>query len=74
MSKFKIVTFKEGIEENTIRIPLTLAKMISAPFLSRLNDEQAHAVGEALKFEGYKGVILEVEEHKTAEKVVFSIE
>ncbi|WP_159654301.1 hypothetical protein [Vibrio atypicus] len=74
MSKLKIVTYKQGIEEGTIKIPLTLARMISTPFLNRLNSEQAQVIREAFDIKDYQGVILEIEEHKTDERIIFFIE
>ena len=74
MRKLTITTYINEELEGTIRIPLVLAKLISAPFLRRLNDEQSEAIGEALGLDDYQGVILDIEDHKKSERVVFTLE
>ncbi len=73
MRTFKIETFTHGTKEDTIKVPLALAKVALTPFLKRLNDSQADILSSAITLDDHMGVILEIEEHQTSEKVVFSI-
>lgn len=73
MKTLKIETFIQGTKEETVKVPLLLAKVALAPFLNKLNDSQAEILSSAVKLNDYSGVVLEVEEHKISEKVVFSI-
>ncbi|MGF1694416.1 hypothetical protein L4C54_01935 [Vibrio lamellibrachiae] len=73
MKTLKIETFTLGEKEDTIKVPLALAKLAVSPFLKRLNSDQAEIVTTAMKSNDFLGVILEVEEHQSNEKIIFSI-
>ena len=73
MKALIIETFLHDEKEDKIKIPLVLAKLAVRPFLKNLNSEQTEIVSAAVNINDFQGVILEVEEYKTNEKVIFSI-
>ncbi|RKF19720.1 hypothetical protein DBZ36_04480 [Alginatibacterium sediminis] len=73
MESFVIETFLDGVKEDTVKVPLALAKLALRPFLNQLNSEQAEMMDTAIKAKDFEGLIFECEEHDSGEKVVFSI-
>ncbi|MBY6196835.1 hypothetical protein [Vibrio hangzhouensis] len=73
MRTLQIETFSNGVREDTVKVPVGLAKLALTPFLKKLSSKQADLIVSALNSHEISGVILEVEEHSNSEKVIFSI-
>ncbi|SEF94211.1 hypothetical protein [Vibrio hangzhouensis] len=73
MRALQIETFTNGKREDTVKVPVSLAKVALSPLLAKLNSNQADLIVSALNSNDISGVILEIEEHQENEKVVFSI-
>lgn len=74
MSKLKIVTYKNGQEKSAVRIPLSVMKLFSGPVFSKLDEQHAHIIEEAMKTEHFQGLILEAEFAEEETKFEFYIE
>ncbi|MCW8331751.1 hypothetical protein MD588_23400 [Photobacterium sp. SDRW27] len=79
MRKLKIEIFESGNPESTIQIPVALAKIL-IKFLpkklsSRLqeNHDQLDALFSAIDVADTDGFLMEIDDHKSNEKVIFSI-
>ncbi|MEZ9231371.1 hypothetical protein AB4259_09845 [Vibrio amylolyticus] len=73
MKTLLIETFVDGNQDDTVKVPLTLAQAALASLSKRFSVDQVEMVKLALATEDFHGVILEVEEQRTNERMVLSI-
>ncbi|OIQ26512.1 hypothetical protein [uncultured Vibrio sp.] len=73
MKTLLIETFIDGNQDDTVKIPLTLAKVAINSFAKRFSVAQVDMIRSAIATDDFQGVILEVEEQQTNERVVLSI-
>lgn len=73
MRKLTIETFQNGVIDSTISVPLELAKLASGTMLSNVSPAHAEMITQAIDDDTFTGVILEIEEHQSHERTVFSI-
>lgn len=73
MKMFRIETYTNEVKESTVSVPLALATIAIKPFLSRIMTTQKDVILAALEDKTFLGVILELDDHASGERVIFSV-